>query len=439
MDAKRGLEIKLTFFLAKRYLMAKWSLMSTLSIIMICFGVITLITVLSIMNGFHNTYKRKILETNTYHVMIQPYSGSKHSLSNITALLSKNKDIISVVPYYDGEGILKSTWLTRGIVIKALPADVLTLDVGFRGEIKVTDGTFDLYGKDRILLGTELARESGVEVGDFVSILTFRGNNISALQPMFRVLRVTGFFKTGYWEYDKNMAYVSLEAGQALFGIGAEALSIGIKVRNVDKTARVVTWMRNNGLGDAYILTWADVNRVLFEALQNEKVAIGFVVMLIIVSGAFNIIGSLVMTIMDKRREIGILRALGATPSLITRIFVMDGFYMGVLGSVFGIFIGFFLALNVERIFRVFETIVNALRSAIYVLFLLPLGRLKPPPFEILSNSIYYLDGVPVEIRFVDAFVITVLAILISVLAAYYPAKKASVMNPVDTIRMTNV
>jgi lipoprotein-releasing system permease protein len=435
MDAKRDLGIKLTFFLAKRYLMAKWSLMSTLSIIMICFGVITLITVLSIMNGFHNTYKRKILETNTYHVMIQPNSGSNHSLSKITALLSKNKDIISVVPYFDGEGILKSVWLTRGIVIKALPADVLSLDAGFRGEIRVTDGSFDLNGKDAVLLGTELARESGAEVGDFVSILTFRGNNVSALQPMFRVLRVTGFFKTGYWEYDKNMAYVSLEAAQALFGVGADDLSIGIKVRNVDKTARVVAWMRNNGLGDAYILTWMEVNRVLFEALQNEKVAIGFVVMLIIVSGAFNIIGSLVMTIMDKRKEIGILRALGAAPSLITRIFVMDGFYMGVLGSVFGIFIGFFLALNVERIFRIFETIVNAIRDAIYVLFLLPLGRLKPPPFEILSSSIYYLDGVPVEIRFLDAFVITVLAILISVLAAYYPAKKASLTNPVDTIR----
>jgi lipoprotein-releasing system permease protein len=435
MDTKRDAGIKLTFFLAKRYLMAKWSLMSTLSIIMICFGVITLITVLSIMNGFHNTYKRKILETNSYHVMIQPYSGSGHALSNITALLSKNKDIISVIPYFDGEGILKSSWLTRGIVIKALPADVLTLDAGFRDEIKVTDGTFDLRGKAGILLGTELARESGVEIGDFVSILTFRGNGISVLQPMFRVLRVNGFFKTGYWEYDKNMAYVSLEAAEALFGVGADDLSVGIKIRNVDRAARVVAWLRGNGLGDAYILTWMDVNRVLFEALQNEKVAIGFVVMLIIVSGAFNIIGSLVMTIMDKRKEIGILRALGATPSLITRIFVVDGFFMGVLGSVFGIFIGFFLALNVEKIFRIFETIVNALRNVIYVLFLLPLGRLKPAPFEILSNSIYYLDGVPVQIRFFDAFIITVLAILISVLAAYYPAKKASLTNPVETIR----
>jgi lipoprotein-releasing system permease protein len=231
------------------------------------------------------------------------------------------------------------------------------------------------------------------------------------------------------------MAYVSLEAAEALFGVGADDLSVGIKIRNVDRAARVVAWLRGNGLGDAYILTWMDVNRVLFEALQNEKVAIGFVVMLIIVSGAFNIIGSLVMTIMDKRKEIGILRALGATPSLITRIFVVDGFFMGVLGSVFGIFIGFFLALNVEKIFRIFETIVNALRNVIYVLFLLPLGRLKPAPFEILSNSIYYLDGVPVQIRFFDAFIITVLAILISVLAAYYPAKKASLTNPVETIR----
>jgi lipoprotein-releasing system permease protein len=435
VDAKKGFDIKLTFFLAKRYLMAKWSLMSTLSIIMICFGVITLITVLSIMNGFHNTYKRKILETNTYHVMIQPSGISRRSLSNSTALLHGNKDIISVVPFIDGEGILKSGWITRGIVIKALPADVLEIDAGFRGEIKVVDGAFDLYGRDRVLLGAELAREAGVEVGDFVSILTFRGKDVSVLQPTFRILRVTGFFKSGYWEYDKNMAYVSLEAAQALFDAGEEDLTIGVKVRNVDKTERVAAWMRQTGFADAYIVTWMEANRVLFEALQNEKVAIGFVVMLIIVSGAFNIIGSLVMTIMDKRKEIGILRALGATPSLITRIFVMDGFYMGVLGSVFGIFVGFFLALNVEKIFRTFEAIVNALRHGFYVLILLPLGRPRPQVFEILSNSIYYLDGIPVEIRFTDAFVITVLSILISVLAAYYPARKASLTNPVETIR----
>jgi lipoprotein-releasing system permease protein len=435
VDAKKSFEIKLTFFLAKRYLMAKWSLMSTLSIIMICFGVITLITVLSIMNGFHNTYKRKILETNTYHAMIQPSGVSSRSLSNSTALLYKNKDIISVVPFFDGEGILKSGWITRGIVIKALPADVLRIDSGFEREIKVVDGAFDLNGRDRVLRGVELAREAGVEVGDFVSILTFRGKGVSTLQPTFRVLQVTGFIKSGYWEYDKNVAYVSLEAAQALFGAGEGDLTIGIKVRNVDKVARVVSWMRQNGFADSYIITWMEANRVLFEALQNEKVAIGFVVMLIIVSGAFNIIGSLVMTIMDKRKEIGILRALGATPSLITRIFVMDGFYMGVLGSVFGIFIGFFLALNVEKIFRTFEAIVNALRHGFYVLFLLPLGHPQPQVFEILSNSIYYLDGVPVEIRFADAFVITVLSILISVLAAYYPAKKASHTNPVETIR----
>jgi lipoprotein-releasing system permease protein len=231
------------------------------------------------------------------------------------------------------------------------------------------------------------------------------------------------------------MAYVSLDSALSIFGMGKDDLSIGIKVSNIERVNRIVAWMNENGLGDFYILTWMDVNRVLFEALQNEKVAIGFVVMLIIVSGAFNIIGSLVMTVMDKRKEIGILRALGATPSLIVRVFIMDGFFMGVIGSVMGIFIGFFLALNVETFFSVFESVVNALRDAIYALFLMPLGFAPLPRFELLSDSIYYLEGVPVEIRFTDAFFITALAILISVLAAYYPAKKASLTKPVETIR----
>lgn len=429
------MKIKLSLFLAKRYLMAKWSLMSTLSILMISFGIVTLIVVLSIMNGFHNTFRTKILETNTYHVIIQSGNTGRISLDNIKSILEKNKDIISVIPYFDGEGIIKSRWLTRGFVIKAFPVDILHQDIGFKKEIQVPEGEFDLSADDHILLGEELARETGVYIGDFVSVLTFRGEDISFSQPNFKIFRVAGFFKTGYWEYDKNMAYISIDTAYELFGIDKNDLSIGIKIKNISKADKVVHWMQNNGLGDFYILTWMDMNRILFEALQNEKVGIGFVVMLIIVSGAFNIIGSLVMTIMEKRKEIGILRALGATPSDITRIFIIDGFYIGMLGSVIGVFIGFFLTLNIERIFNLFESIVNGLRDIIYMLYLTPLDKLPLPRFEILSDSIYYLEGVPVEIHFWDVFIISVLAIFISIIAAYYPARKASLTKPVDTIR----
>jgi lipoprotein-releasing system permease protein len=429
------MKMKLALFLAKRYLMAKWSLMSTLSILMISFGVITLIVVLSIMNGFHNTFRRKILETNTYHIVLQPQYAENFSFDNIKYILSKNKDIISVVPYYDGEGILKSKWFTKGIIVKAFPKDVLEIDEGFRREIKIPEGEFDLSGDNHVLLGEELAREIGVEVGDFVSILTFEGEEFSLAKPNFKVFEIVGLFKTGYWEYDKSMAYINLESAYKLFGIEKKELSIGLKINNIFKADRVVYWMRNNGLENFYILTWMDINRILFEALHNEKVGIGFVVMLIIVSGAFNIIGSLIMTIMDKKKEIGILRAIGATPSLITRIFVIDGFYMGVIGSAIGVFLGFFLTLNIENIFSLFESIVNGLRQLFYMLFLSPLNILPPQDFEILSDSIYYLEGVPVEIHFLDVFIVSILAIVISVTAAYYPSRKASLMKPIETIR----
>ena len=231
------------------------------------------------------------------------------------------------------------------------------------------------------------------------------------------------------------MAYISLDAAYGIFDINPQDLEIGIKVRNIYKVDRVIYWIQNNTDTNFYILTWMDINRPLFDALQNEKVGIGFVVMLIIVSGAFNIIGSLVMTVMDKKREIGILRALGAKPSLITQVFVLDGFFIGVVGTMIGVFTGFFLTLNIESIFNFFERIVNGLRDIVYFLFLIPYGIPAPADFEILSDSIYYLEGVPVEIHFKDVFIISILAILISVLAAYYPAKKASLMKPVDTIR----
>ena len=429
------MKARLSFFLAKRYLMAKWSLMSTLSILMISFGVITLITVLSIMNGFHSTFKKKILETNTYHLMIQPSYGENYDIDNIKTILTKNKEIISVVPYYNGEGIVKSRWVTRGIVIKAFPGDVFSLDEGFRREIKITDGVFDLSQDDNIILGEELAIEAGTRIGDYVPVLTFKGDEIALAKPTFKLFRVTGLFKTGYWEYDKNMAYISLDAAYTLFGITPNDLDIGIKVDNIYRVDRTLNWIRENAEESLYVLTWMDINRPLFEALQNEKVGIGFVVMLIIVSGAFNVIGSLVMTVMDKKKEIGILKAIGTRPSLITQIFVIDGLYIGIIGTLIGVFVGFFLTINIEAIFNFFESVVNGLRDIVYNLFLLPFGIHMPRDFEILSDSIYYLEGVPVEIHFKDVLVISILAVLISVIAAYYPAKKASKTKPVETIR----
>ena len=187
--------------------------------------------------------------------------------------------------------------------------------------------------------------------------------------------------------------------------------------------------------GDIYIRTWIDMNRPLFEALKNEKIAIGFVVFMIIISGAFNVIGSLIMTIMDKRKEIGILRAIGATPSLIKKIFVIDGFYIGVLGTLIGVSTGLFITVHIEEVFHIVETVINFFKDSIYKLFLFPLGYLPIPDIKLLSKSIYYIEGVPVEIHFLDIIIISIMAIIISVLAAYYPASKASNLKPVDTIR----
>jgi lipoprotein-releasing system permease protein len=420
---------RLPLFLARRYLIAKWSLMSTLSILMISFGVITLITVLSIMNGFHNTFRSKIIETNSYHAVIEP--DGILSLDERTAILRKNKEILAIVPFYDGEGIINTPFVTRGAIIKALPENVLQEDGGFRREIRMTAGEFDL-SRGNILLGDELARDAGTGVGDFITLLTLKEGKT---QPEFNVFKVAGHFKTGYWEYDKNMAYLSLREGRRVFGVGREDLSIGLKVSNIFKIDRVVRWVREHLPAGTTIYTWMEINRPLFEALQNEKVGIGFVVMLIIVSGAFNIIGSLVMTVMDKKREIGILRAIGAKPSLMTTVFVLDGLYIGLIGTLVGVFSGFILTLNIENIFNFFELIVNTLKDGVYVLFFQPFGYAPFPKFEILSDSIYYLEGVPVDIRFMDVFVISVLTIVLSVLAAYYPAKKASNMKPVDSIR----
>lgn len=425
----------LSFYLARRYLTAKWSLMSTLSIFMISFGIVTLISVISIMNGFQENFRRKILETNTYHIIIQSYKYRKNSNRYIKSILSKNKEIISIIPYYDGEGIIKSSWSTRGIIIKSLPKDVLEKDKGFKREIQIPDGKFDLSKSYNIVVGEELAKEIGVKVGDKVSILTFKGENLSISVPNARLMKVVGLFKTGYWDYDRSMVYVSLNAAYNIFGITKKDLIFGLKISNIFKVNKVVRWINQKVNNDIYIRTWIDMNRPLFEALKNEKIAIGFVVFMIIISGAFNVIGSLIMTIMDKKKEIGILRAIGATPSLIKKVFVIDGLYIGVLGTIIGVSTGLFITIHIEKVFHIVELVINFLKDIIYKLFLFPLGYLPIPDIKLLSKSIYYINGVPIDIHFLDVIVISIMAIIISVLAAYYPASKASKLKPVDTIR----
>ncbi len=423
------------FYFAKKYLTAKWSLMSTLSILMISFGIVTLITIISIMNGFHTNFRRKILETNTYHIIIQSYYNHNNSLYNIKSILSKNKEIISIVPYFNGEAILKSKWAAQGIIVKALPSNVLDIDYGFKREINITEGEFNLTGINNIIVGEELARELGIYVGDVVSLLTFKGENIISSVPNVMVMKVVGIIKTGYWDYDRSMVYISIKSAYKIYGINENDLTIGIKVKDVFKVDRVVRWL-NEKLKDNYsIRTWIDMNRPLFEALNNEKMAIGFVVFLIIISGAFNIIGALIMTVMDKKREIGVLRALGATPSFITKIFVVDGLYIGVLGTLIGVFSGLMATINIEKIFSLIENIINFFKNIFYVMILKQLGFKPTPDFHFFSQSVYYIEGVPVEIHFLDILIISIMAILISVIAAYYPAKKASRLKPVETLR----
>ena len=427
------MNLKFSFFLARKYIKHKWSLMTTLSILMISFGIVTLTAILSIMNGFHSTFRKKILETNTYHIIIFPELAI-NTLKNINPILSKNKDIISIIPYFDGEAIIKSNWGMRGIIVKALPENILGKDEGFKREIKVTSGKFDI-SNNNIMIGEELGRELSVNPGDYVSLLTFgRGETLSSI-PSVRLFKVSGFVKTGYWDYDRSMVFISLDAARSVFGISESQFYIGLKIKNIFRAERVKQWLEKHLLEPNYVSTWMEVNRALFEALQNEKMGIGFVVMLIIISGGFNIVGSLVMIVMDKRKDIGILRALGASPSIIMRTFIMDGLIIGMVGTLIGITVGLFLTIHIQEIFNLFEWIINGIRDLINILILQPLGRELYGRFELLSDSVYYIEGVPTEIHFWDVFTVSILAIIVSVVAALYPAKKASQTNPVDVIR----
>jgi len=224
--------------------------------------------------------------------------------------------------------------------------------------------------------------------------------------PQMMQFVVTGYFETGLFEFDDNMAYISNESAQKLFRMGSKVSGIGIKLDNYEN-ADAVEAMLDEQLGYPYrILTWFDLNQNLFAWMKIEKWAAFIILSLIIMVAAFNIISTMIMVTMEKTREIGILKSMGATNGSVRRIFTFEGLFVGVLGTILGCLIGFGLCWAQLE----------------YKVFALP-------------NDVYIIDWLPILMKWSDFIIIAVAAILITYIAAVYPAARAAKLDPVASIR----
>ena len=403
------------FFIARRYLLAKrkglFAMITTfIGVAGVALGVAALIVTLAIMDGFQTDIKGKIIDAQahiTIYGRMQP-----RDLETVRAVLERDGRLAAESPFVLGQGILTFDGRSVGAVVKGFePA----AEAGVNNLSKsLVRGSWDELAKPApgappaLVLGEELAKSLGAWPGDEVVLVSPQGAATAGtgLLPKMKKFRIVGLVRTGYFEFDNTMAYCSRAAAGDFFGFPGGANGVGVRLKDIDDAPAAAAGLRKT-LGFAFnIKTYADMNQTLFAALKLEKFVMSLVLALIILVATFNIASNLLMMSVEKLRDIGILRAMGAGPAFIRRVFFWEGNLIALTGITIGVILGVGISVFL----------------AVYPVLELP-------------SDIYYITKVPVDLKLSNILATAAVSYLLCMLSAVYPALRASRVSPVDAIR----
>lgn len=409
-----------------RYLKAKRkstfiSIITFISTAGVMLGVMALIIVLAVMTGFEEDLKEKILGTNA-HVVVVRNGAPMEDYRQVMQKLKGFKGVTAATPFIYNQVMLSSGKNVSGVVLRGIDVTTDRLVTGLsksvvggsidRLEPKMGAGDDGLPG---LLLGKELAKHLNLLVGDKVNVISPMGNITPlGMMPKMKPFKVAGIFNTGMFEYDSTLAYVSLGQAQSFFDLGDTVTGVQLKVADVYNTGELARSINLTLGSDFYARDWMQMNRNILFALKTEKVVMFIILTLIVLVAAFGIASTLFMVVMEKNRDIAILKSMGATGTSIMKIFVLEGLVIGVIGTILGVFSGLLIALNLEPIINVIQKITGQ---------------------NFFSKDIYYLDRFPSLVVTSDVVLISVTAVLISFIATLYPAWQASRMLPAEALR----
>ena len=419
------------FFISLRYLRARRkqvfvSIITFISVAGIFLGVAALIIVLAVMNGFETDLRNKILGINS-HVLVMEYSGSMRNHPKVMREVAQVPGVVASTPFIYSQAMLKRGGSVTGIVLRGLSTED-ALKVIHLGKIR--EGKFeDLVNEKRnlpalkpehtglpgILVGRELAKNLGVFLHETVHVVSPSGlATPMGMVPRMKPFLVVGIFESGFFEYDSTLAFISLKDCQEFLGMGETVTGIEIRVDDIYKADRIAKQIEQK-LGFPYWgRNWMEMNKNLFAALKLEKRVMFIILSLIVLVAAFNIISALIMIVMEKNKDIAILKTMGATRTGIMKIFIFQGLIVGAIGTVLGCIAGLIVAFNLEALSRFVENLFG---------------------FKILPGDVYYLSELPSQVNFGDVGIIILGTLLISFLSTIYPSWRASRLDPVEALR----
>ncbi len=395
------------FWLGLRYLLSKRrerfvSVIAVLSIGGVALGVMALLVVLAVMSGFDQDLQEKLVGANS-HLSVESPEGIR-DVEPLLRQISAIEHVVGVSPFMVGQAIIRRPEQAFGVSVRGLDPE---------REVRVSKLQDYLIGgrlpkaEDEVVVGSELARSIGVSIGNPLQV-------ISPSDGKLRSMTICGIFRSGMYEYDIGLIGVSLKTAQQLFGLPGVVNGLAVRLDDLSKATEIKHRLSAE-LGSAYLVkTWQELNPALFGALRVEKIVMFIIVTLIIVVAGLNIASMLIMIVMEKTKDIGVLRSLGATRRSVAMLFLWQGCIVGVFGTLLGLTGGMTLSTNLNAI-------VNWMERTFGI-------SLFPP-------SIYYLDHIPTQINPTDVTMVVSAALLLTLLAGIYPALRAAQLPPVEALR----
>lgn len=372
----------------------------------VAIGVGALIVTLSVMNGFRHDIESRILSLKP-HLWVSHATGGLIHWREIEKRLKGIPGVMNTAPAVMGQAILKTRTATQGAVVSGILPDEEIRVTGIERLLpESARAQLSLHGSRAIAVGRELANSLNLEVSQEVVLISPAAfaTPLGAM-PRMEKFKVAAIFDSGYYEFDAGLAYIALAAAQDFFETQGRVSAIGVAGASAESARGLASKVQKELGWPLLAKSWDQMNRSLFAALKLEKTAMFIILTLIVVVAAFNIASMLVTLAVEKARQIGILRALGATPSSIQRIFLWQGGLIGLCGALGGVCLGLMLC-----------------------------EILKHYPLS-LPSDIYYLDRLPVAVQMGDVSSVMLAAIAIALLAAAYPARRASSVSVCEALR----
>ena len=406
-------------FIGLRYTRAKRrnhfiSFISLISMLGMGLGVMALIVVLSVMNGFQKEIRARMLGASP-HLEVVADGGRMQGWQVVLDMVAQHPQVSAAAPYVAGQGMLSFGQSVQGVMVRGIDPARESAITELSGKMKV-GALDDLRGGEfAIAIGSDLARALGVKLDDKIMLIAPQGQITPAgMMPRLKQFRVAGIFEIGMAPYDNSLALIHMHDAQKLFQLNDAVTGISAKLHDIDLAPRVARELQNLLPPEMYANDWTHQNSNYFRAVQMEKKMMFIILSLIVAVAAFNIVSTLVMAVTDKQADIAILRTLGAAPSSIMKIFIVQGVVIGVIGTLLGSLGGIVLALNLDVVVPFIERLLGV---------------------QFLAKDVYYITDLPSDLRYHEVAFVASMSFLISLLATLYPSWRASKTQPAEALR----